>query len=176
MADLICPDTGIGVYQIESLRELDAIAAIACWGWDDRLRDMARSPDPAIQATLDCQTNWQGEPIARLPRVSDPQTAEDLSALWSLQNAAKLALLPVNQSIAWAAVAIEWVESPSPKDYRTPFRLWPQKGGIQVAKTQAIAICLGAIAQQGRMLNLDHPATARLILPPLLQSAPTAIA
>ena len=120
--DQICPDTGIGIYQIESLRELDAIAAIACLGWDDRLRDMARSPDPDIQATLDCQTDWRGDRVAYLPRFSDPQTAEDIQHLWQLQSTANLSLMPVNSGVAWTAIALEWVQAPDSPTDRRPFR------------------------------------------------------
>lgn len=173
--DATCPDTGVGIYQIESLRELDAIAAIACWGWDDRLRDMARSPDPDIQATLDCQRDWRGDRIAYLPRFSDPQTAEDIEHLWQLQSTAQLALVPVNSGVAWTAIALEWVQSPDnqPQIDRQPFRLWPQPqpGSTSVGRTQPIAICLGAIARYGRMFDLYHAPTARLLLPPALISA-----
>lgn len=174
MSDLICSETGIGVYRIESLRELDAIAAIACWGWDDRLRDMARSPDPDVQAVLDCQTDWQGNVVARLPRVSDPQTPQDLQALWAIQSAAQLALVPLESGVAWASISINVIQSPVIVDQ--PFRIWPHPIGTHVGKTQPIAICLGAIARHGRVFDLEHSATSQLLLPEILRSATTKIA
>jgi hypothetical protein len=171
--DRACPDTGVGIYQIQSLRELDAIAAISCWGWDERLRDMARSPDPTIQATLDSQRNWQGDRVAYLPRLSNPQTTEDLECLWQLQATAQLALVPIHKGLAWTAIALEWVQSPDSQIGRQPFQLWtqPHPGSTSVGRTQPIAICLGAIARHGRLFDLYHAPTARLLLPPELVAA-----
>lgn len=163
--DSIDPDTGIGIYRIETLRELDAIAAIACWGWDERIRAIAQSQDPAELAKLDCQTNFDGERVAFLPRLSDPRSHEDIHYLWEIQNRAGIALLPIAGSIAWAAMSVNWIDRPPAIGDARPFRIAPHPWGTHVGKTQAIAICLGAIANTGRVFDLSDPLTRKTLLP-----------
>ena len=163
--DAIDQDTGIGIYQIESLRELDAIAAISCWGWDPRVLDVARSQDPAKLAMLDCQSDFAGDRVAFLPRLSDPRSHEDIHYLWQIQNRATIALLPVGGGEAWAAVSVDWLESPPAIGDARPFQITPHKWGTHVGRTQAIAICLGAIANTGKMFDLNHLPTRQTLLP-----------